>query len=185
MKDTTTLLRRALWNHFGAAIDTFRAQISLCGDPVWEREKKIGYLCYHVSIFLDYYLSAPVRDFRPALPYTLADPDHLPPEAIDDVLPARAYSRKEMLDWLDAVRSRCRKLILQSTDADFSAPWIQPEEVDLHGLCPDLVVNYSRLEILLYNLRHLQHHVGQLNLLLRQHLGQAADWLALPENEAP
>jgi len=34
------------------------------------------------------------------------------------------------------------------------------------------------LEILLYNLKHVQHHAGQLNLLLRQETGEAANWVA-------
>jgi len=38
-------------------------------------------------------------------------------------------------------------------------------------------MDYSLFEILLYNLRHVQHHVGQLNLLLRQHINHAPDWI--------
>ena len=69
--------------------------------------------------------SAPVRDFRPAPPHTPGRPWTIfPPEAIDDVLPARAHSRKEMLNWLDAAPQP-----LPETDSatnpltpDFSAP---------------------------------------------------------------
>ncbi|WP_394370724.1 hypothetical protein [Flavobacterium hibisci] len=37
-------------------------------------------------------------------------------------------------------------------------------------------MNYSLLEILLYNLRHTQHHVGQLNMLIRQDLDKHIEW---------
>jgi uncharacterized damage-inducible protein DinB len=32
-------------------------------------------------------------------------------------------------------------------------------------------------ELLLYNLRHVQHHVGQLNLLIRQAGAEPAAWV--------
>ena len=38
--------------------------------------------------------------------------------------------------------------------------------------------NYSLLEILLYNLRHIQHHAAQLNLLLRQNTNDAPNWVS-------
>jgi len=41
-----------------------------------------------------------------------------------------------------------------------------------------VTLEYSVLEILLYNLKHVQHHAGQLNLLLRQETGEAANWVA-------
>ena len=37
-------------------------------------------------------------------------------------------------------------------------------------------MDYPILEILLYNLRHTQHHTAQLNLLLRQDLDQHMEW---------
>jgi uncharacterized damage-inducible protein DinB len=52
--------------------------------------------------------------------------------------------------------------------------WIDRQD-DIAG---SSTLNYSVLEILLYNLKHVQHHVGQLNLLLREETGQAADWVS-------
>jgi uncharacterized damage-inducible protein DinB len=36
----------------------------------------------------------------------------------------------------------------------------------------------SVAELLLYNLRHVQHHAAQLNLMLRQTTGAAPRWVA-------
>ena len=36
----------------------------------------------------------------------------------------------------------------------------------------------TRVESLLYNMRHVQHHAAQLNLLLRQSTNSAPDWVA-------
>jgi uncharacterized damage-inducible protein DinB len=35
----------------------------------------------------------------------------------------------------------------------------------------------SRLELLLYNMRHVQHHAAQLNLILRQTIDSAPRWV--------
>lgn len=39
-------------------------------------------------------------------------------------------------------------------------------------------------ELLLYNMRHVQEHAAQLNLMLGQHGGAATDWVASARREA-
>jgi len=51
----------------------------------------------------------------------------------------------------------------------------------VHDLCPSLVTDYSLIEIIFYNFRHIQHHIGQLNLLLRQKANIAAEWISQSE----
>ncbi len=173
--------RQVLWMNFAGAIDMLSGVISLCPQEIWAKEKKLLLMAYHTSIFLDYYLSYPVRNFSPDLTYTINEPDQMPEDAIDDVIPGRHYSKEEMLVWLTAVRAKCKNLILLSSEEQLKGKWINDDEIDLHGLCPSIVVNYSLLEIIFYNFRHVQHHVGQLNYILRQKAGVAADWVAQAE----
>jgi len=170
-----------LWRNFGAAIDMLTGIIVLCPDELWEKDKKIFYMAYHTVIFLDYYLTRPVREFHPVLPYTIGGPDNLPAEAVDDVIPDRHFTKEELARYLNLIREKCKQLILPASEEQLAARWIQDDEIDLHGLCPGLVADYSLLEILFYNFRHVQHHVGQLNLLLRQRADLAADWVAEAE----
>ena len=153
--------------------------IMLCPETVWQQEKKFYYLSYHTVIFLDYYVSRPVSSFQPILTYSLTDADKLPPGAVDDVLPDRFYSQKEMLACLVAIRDKCKQLVLLATDGQLMERWIEDDEIEMHGLCPGLVENYTLLEILFYSLRHVQHHVGQLNIILRQKANVAAGWVSL------
>ena len=37
-------------------------------------------------------------------------------------------------------------------------------------------LKFSRLELHVYNIRHLQHHVGQLNAALRRHQAEGIKW---------
>jgi hypothetical protein len=172
--------QQTLWRNFAAEIDMLSAAVQLCPGQLWDEEGKFFYLAYHTTIFLDYYLSHPVRDFIPVLSYHIVHPDKLPSGAVDDVMPDRHYSRQALMDALILIREKCRRTTLVPTEEQLMARWIEPEEWDLHDLCPSLVRHYTVLEILFYNLRHVQHHVGQLNYILRDTIGKAPDWIAYP-----
>jgi len=175
------IFRESLWKNFAAAIDMLKNIIIICPDKIWQNEKKIFYMTYHTIIFLDYYLTNPVMDFAPVLPYTIGDSNHLPAEAIDDVLPNQFYSKEELLNYLSAIREKCKKLITVTPIEKFGDRWITDEEITMHDLCPSLVTDYSLIEIIFYNFRHIQHHIGQLNLLLRQKANIAAEWISQSE----
>lgn len=170
-----------LWRNFAGAMDMLGDSIRLCPDELWTREKKFFYLSYHTVIFLDYYLSVPVRDFAPDLPYSLVDPEHMPEGAIDDVIPDRHYRREEVLAYLAKIKQKARTLILNTPGDLVGKVWIDESDIRLHLGCPRLVSKYSILEILFYNLRHVQHHVGQLNIILRQQIDRAPEWVSHAE----
>lgn len=172
------LFKETLWKNFAAEIDMLKNVIEVCPDPLWLTDNKIFYMTYHTVIFLDYYLSVPAKDFSPQLPYDLVPYDQLPADAVDDVIPRERYSKLQLYTYLHTIRIKCSKLINDTTAEDFSKRWIKDEEVGLHGLCPSVVEQYNVLEIIFYNFRHVQHHIGQLNLLLRQRANTAADWVA-------
>ncbi len=131
-----SIFLNTFWKNFEAVIDMLSSVIAICPGTIWEKEKKFYYITYHTVIFLDYYLSNPVKDFKPHLPYTLGDTDDLPGGAIDDVLPCAFYSKNEMLVYINKIREKCEKLICSSTDEQFAAKWIDEDKIDLHGLCP-------------------------------------------------
>jgi len=170
--------KECLWINFAASIDMLSKAVAMMPDELWQREKKFFYLSYHTTIFLDYYLTKPVKNFTPVLPYTVVNSSSLPNEAVDDVIPNRFYTQQEILDYLRSIREKCRKIIILSATDQLMERWIDPSEINLHGLCPSSVTDYSVLDILFYNFRHVQHHVGQLNLLLRQMIDNAPEWIS-------
>jgi hypothetical protein len=161
-------VKEALWTQFGASIDMLKNAIEMWPDNRWQTDKKFFYVAYHVTVFLDYYLTNPPEAFSPGLAFTITEPDHAPPEALDDVVPDRIYSKTELLEYLHVCREKCRQLIANLTDEKISERWIE-DSGDM---------NYSVLEILLYNMRHVQHHAAQLNMLLRKELNDAPRWVA-------
>lgn len=146
-------------------------------DDQWSRGR-FYYMAYHTAVFLDYYLTIPPKNFTSPLPYTLTDYAAIPPDAIDDVVPDRLYSKAELLSYIQTSRGKCKRVISNLSDEQLQAPWIDnSNDLDLTLSGRD-ALKYSVLEILLYNMKHVQHHAAQMNLMLRQLTGAAPDYVS-------
>jgi hypothetical protein len=163
-----TSLKESLWKQFGASIDMLENAIILWPEDYWHTHKKFFYNAYHCLVFLDYYLTIPPQNFSSPLPFTLAESDDVIADVIDDVIPDRVYSKQELLDYLQLSREKCNTLITGLTVEKLNERWIEDPGN----------MNYSVLEILLYNMRHVQHHTAQLNMLLRQSINNAPGWVS-------
>ncbi|MBV8252448.1 MAG: DinB family protein [Chitinophaga sp.] len=158
-------IKPSLWKQFGASIDMLINAISAYPKNLWDQEKKFFYISYHVAIFLDYYLTIPASPLSSPLPFTLSN--NIPPDGIDDIVPNRIYSQAEILAYLQVSRKKCHDLISNMSEADFTQQWV---EVDGNKVMPVF-------ELMLYNMRHVQHHAAQLNMLLRKDTGDAPHWV--------
>lgn len=163
-----SLLRSILWNQFGAAVDMLTNCIHTVPDDYFDTHKRAYYIAYHSVIFLDYYSSFPPSGFSPRLSFTQQATDLRPPESIDDLIPDKLYSKAELLNYINEIRSKCRILISTISEERLQTRFTEGSESgDMD--CPFL-------EIFLYNMRHTAHHVGQLSLLIRQDLNQHVEW---------
>lgn len=151
-----------VWRQFGAAIDMLENAIDACPDALWRdrsRQPEFWYVVYHTLFLLDAYLSGQLDGFAPPEPFTLG-------ELEENVFPDRVYTRDELRAYLRHGRDKCRATIEAMTDDEA----VRPAGFDWLEL--------SRAELLLYNLRHVQHHAAQLNLILRQVTDSAPRWVA-------
>ncbi|HLK29990.1 MAG TPA: DinB family protein [Puia sp.] len=172
------LLKETLWNQFGASIEMLTNAIAMCPEENWNNHTGFFYTTYHCLLFLDYYLTIPPENFSSPFPFIIAERDNLPVNAIDDLIPEKFYRKKEMLDYAEKSRNKCYQLIQNLTEEKLSGRWInKPDEIVAGS-----VMNYSVLEILLFNMRHVQHHSAQLNLLLRQAINDAPHWVSQASN---
>jgi len=161
-------MKEIVWNQFGASIDMLINVVSNCPDNHFKQNPRFYFIAFHSTIFLDYYLTIPPKDFSPLLSFTQKEPKDRPAEAIDDLMPDKVYNKKEIVDYLKQSREKCRQLIASLTEESFNQRFKegdQPNDMD-----------YPILEILLYNLRHTQHHTAQLNMLLRQDIDKHMEW---------
>ncbi|HET9999499.1 MAG TPA: DinB family protein [Ktedonobacteraceae bacterium] len=169
------LWRTALWQQFGATIDMLENALVACPDTLWQghlwtdsEAPKYGtfwYITYHTLFWLDLYLTGSrEEEFAPPAPFiwTEADPVW--------VLPERPYTKEELRAYLVNLRQKCQTTITELSDekahqqVDYY-PWIEGGRV-------------SYLELLLYNMRHVQEHAAQLNLFLGQNATDGvSDWV--------
>lgn len=156
MKNT---LQKALWNQFGASIDMLENAILACPDALWDGQGNFWYNAYHCLFFLDYYLTPDPVHFVPPPPFSESE--------FEDRMPDRVYRKVELLHYLQLCREKCRGLISGLTPAAAARRWRNSSGS----------MDFSLLEITLYNMRHVQHHAAQLNLLLRQGIDDAPDWV--------
>jgi len=158
------LVKEALASQYGAALDMMENAMRACPGTLWEDralpvDRQFWYLAFHTLWWHDHYMSVTESAHQPPAPFTMGEMDP------DGVYPESAYPLERLLSFVEHGRERYRARIGALTEADAAAP------------CSFERRNMSVLELLLYNLRHLQHHTAQLNLLLRQRTDSAPRWV--------
>jgi hypothetical protein len=170
-----TLWRPIIWQQFGAAIDMLDNALVACPDELWQAGlwddesappglSEFWYVAYHTLFWLDLYLSGSVEGFAPPAPFTL---DELDPAGL---LPERVYTKDELRSYLEHTRTKCQATIAALTDEQARRP------------CRIGRGEVSFAELLLYNMRHVQEHGAQLNLLLGQKTRWDPGWVAKAKN---
>ena len=148
-----------------------KGAIMNCDDELWNSQKygnQFWHICYHVLFYADLYLSEDEYSFNPwshhkkeyqflgNVPYP---PYHIP--VIDGL-----YSKQEVLDYFNLIfnslESRIAKTNLDETSGFFWLP-------------------FNKLELQLYNIRHIQHHAAQLIERLREEKNISIEWIGFGE----
>ena len=180
-----TVWRSALWSQFGAAIDMLDNAVAACPAALWQerlwpappppwfppRFAEFWYVTYHTLVWLDLYLSGvPEEDFAPPDPFAQGILDSV------EAAPAQPYTREELRAYLASLRQKAHAMLNALSDEQarrpVEYPWSQGQPI-------------SYLELLLYNLRHVQEHAAQLSLFLGQHAipDEALHWVGQAQEE--
>ena len=171
--------RTILWHQFGASIDMLENAIIACPEHVWSdgsSYQSYWYISYHTLFWLDLYLEDSAGGFAPPEPFTLSELD---PEGL---IPERVYTKLELLSYLEHCREKCRVQLATLTTEKAQQLFINTEkarQVFTSAGWQDRTL----LELQLYNMRHVQHHAAQLNLLLRQKTDSAPGWVGQTKQE--
>ena len=163
-------VKNNLWSQFGASIEMLANAIQSCPEELYITNKRFFYTAYHALVFLDYYLTIPPQNFRSGLSFTFMEKENIPQDALDDVVPNEHYSKQQLLAYLKSCMEKCHVVIMGIQGNKANPRFVE----DLESGAMD----YSVVEILLYNMRHVQHHTAQLNMMLRQHGLEPPKWVA-------
>jgi hypothetical protein len=158
------LWREALESQYDAALEMLGNAMRACPPMVWDDPdtpvaRRFWYLAFHTLFWTDRDQEPNEQDHRPPAPFTL---DELDPAG---VYPERTYTPLELLGYLEHVRGRCRAALGEL------------DEQRAASRCGVAAREMNVLEMYLYSLRHVMHHIGQLQLMLRQGGAEPPRWV--------
>lgn len=169
----TSQLLDSLVDQFASALAMLRGCVAACPDEVWEEhvgELPYWMVAYHTAFYADLYLSPRLSEYggqpdwawpnAAGLGRRMEPPfEALPAEEIGAVL-----ERDRVVAYLDATLQKLHRELPAETEAS------------LAGSSGFEWYPITRLSMHLVNIRHVQHHAGQLCAVLRRH-GVAVDWV--------
>lgn len=162
MKDT---IIQEIWRQYGAALDMLENALDKCPESLWDDENKFWYNAYHCLFFTDYDLTTEPGNFHPPEPYTLSEMDP------SGIMPERTYTKAELISYIRHCREKFRKLISSKSHDIFTMRWNNKRR------------NHTMTEHLLHSMRHIQHHTGQLNMLLGKVDHNLPVWVSQTKSE--
>ncbi len=162
---------------FAATIQMIRSAIDACPDPLWDDRtggSPFWHLAYHALFYTDFYLSDDHKVFHPA-EFHHDKAQFLPGDYQEYAgivtTPEQAFRKDHLLDYADHCLQKCEETLSELTDGR------------AHQRCGFWWYGLNVGEFLLNNLRHAQHHAGQLNLLLRRRANIGMEWMGTKDNQ--
>lgn len=161
---------------FAAAIQMIRMAVEACPDDLWDDRSNgspFWHIAYHALFYTDFYLTENVDVFKP-MEYHIDKANMLPTIGEDGgviTTPATAFTKEQLLDYCDYCLQKESEVFETLTN-----------EQALER-CGFWWYELNIGEFLLNNLRHAQHHAGQLSLMLRRYADTGIDWLGTKDNQ--
>ncbi|HEY3288530.1 MAG TPA: DinB family protein, partial [Anaerolineae bacterium] len=128
-----------------------RQTIDRCPDAMWDDaadKSKVWYVTHHVLFYTHLYLSDTEKDFKR---WTGEKPEGQP------------YTRAEVLEYL----AFCQQLVAEKVP-----------HLNLEAESGFFWLPFNKLELQIYNIRHLQQHTGELYERLGTRAGIEFDWVS-------
>ena len=162
------ILRELLRNQFEAAFCTLSLCLEQCPDELWQEpvsNEPFSRVVFHTLFFTDLYLSTDEESFRQQQFHIENAGLFGDYEQIEWRDPVGIYERAPLHEYFRFCRAKAIEVIAAETDELLAAPCGFPRR------------DYSRAELLVYSLRHIQHHVAQLSLRLRLSANIGIPWV--------
>ncbi|TDJ54740.1 MAG: DinB family protein [Planctomycetota bacterium] len=160
-------LKEVLTNQFHAALCTLNDCIDRCPDSAWNSKivnLEFNQAAFHTLIYTDYYLGDGEETFRRQLFHRENEGRFGDYEEFEDRVQVATYERSFIQAYMAHCRTKLSETIAAETAESLSAestfPWL----------------TFSRAEVYVYTIRHIQHHAAQLILRLRRDYQQDMPW---------
>lgn len=152
-----TMFTTPVLAQFEAALAMVRSAIDECPNEHWDSKVAswpFWLVAYHALCFADFYCARSTRVWKPE-----KGEGNLHPKGrkeLEDEYPSRRFERAELQRYADRCQAIVREALARETPKSLAGPsgfsWLK----------------MTRAEVYLYNLRHIQHHAGQMGAFLRR-----------------
>ncbi len=158
---------QVIHSQYQAALAMFEAAVRQCPAAVWDDARdrnRFWHVAYHLLYYTHLYLQPREEDFA-EWPKARGEAQYFGPlffEGNRAPVKAEPYTRDEIMEYLDFCRAEVTR---QTSKLDLAAPsgfsWIP----------------LNKLELQFYNIRHIQHHTGELYERLGVRAGADLPWV--------
>jgi hypothetical protein len=151
-------IKELLANQFAAALCTLNTCIGRCPESAWNAKVGNARFCqvaFHALFYTDYYLGENEGSFREQLFHRDHQEFFGDYEEFEDREPVRLYERGAIKVYVQHCRRKAAEAIAAETEESLQAQASFQRRT------------FSRAELHVYNIRHIQHHAAQLSLRLR------------------
>ena len=152
---------------YQASLAMLGQAIDLCPDSLWldaAYPNRFWHIAYHAMFYTHLYLQPTEADFRP---WAKHRPDHQylgprPQAPQETPAPKTPYTKTELLEYHELCRNQVETRV---------------PEIDLQAPSGFYWLPFNKAELQFYNIRHLQHHTGQLADRLRTSINASVAWV--------
>jgi DinB superfamily len=160
-------IRQATLKQYRAGLKMLGQAMELCPDDLWfsnDYRNRFWHIAYHAMFYTHFYLQPSEHDFQPWTKH-VSNSNYLGPRpwAKDEPfqLP-QPYTKAELDEYLKLCYSQAERQV----------PLLRFEDASGFSWLP-----FNKLELQFYNIRHLQHHTGQLIERLRTAADISVSWV--------
>ena len=166
--DTKTVCK----SQYLAALAMLRQAVTRCPESLWDDpadKNRFWHVAYHALFYTHLYLQGSEQEFLPWVKhrkdYQFIGPLPWPPHRQPEI--GEPFTKEDVLAYLDVCRQQVDEKLRQlelDTESGFS--WLP----------------FSKLELQLYNIRHIQQHTGELMERLGTRANIDVDWIGRKHN---
>ncbi|HEY8928217.1 MAG TPA: DinB family protein [Mucilaginibacter sp.] len=155
-------MKAAIISQYHAALTMLTDTMQKCPNELWiddNYDSAYWRIVYHALFYTDLYLSESVESF---IPWDKHRPDYNQLGRLNEGQSSfKVYPKDELMAYAELVANKADTKVNEESFEDASGfPWLK----------------MTKFELQLYNIRHIQHHTGQLIERLHQNGINGIDW---------
>lgn len=154
-------LNEIIQSQYHAALVMLRQTVEKCPDPLWldaSYTNPAWHVAYHVLYYTHLYLQPTADGF---IPWEMHRDDL---GGLENSDPSLAYRKGEILKYLDFCLGQVDEQVRSvNLEAESGFDWLP----------------FSKLELQIYNIRHIQHHTAELSERIGAHDGVDFPWVKM------